>query len=888
MNQPVKPVTPAKLELTNTPWLRTLDTIEGGDLPLVGGKAFRLASLKQYGLHVPPGLVLTTAFFEAQLQHAQLVPLWAGSPDVAVTTEALSWLADVLKTKPLAKDLSVALNQALEAVFGPEIETFAVRSSAVDEDQRDHTFAGVHLTELGVPRTALPIAITRCWASALDQAALEYRQAHGMSIQGIRMAVLIQPMLDPLCSGVGFTVNPLTGSRDEFVIEATWGLGEALVGGQVQPYFYKLANQPPDYPLLEQQAGHVPRPAGGIEPGRDDPLAVPELTDLALHLAQVQALMGEAQDVEWARQDDTFFLLQTRPVSALPEAPPKLDIEWTRGSHPEFLPELPSPLFGSLIERSQGRAISFFKEIGLQVDGLGPYVKLILGRPYLNLTFLKRVISQVGLNPGSLLHTIGHTEPGGGGGSLAVDWAAVWRMRRTYWLILKRVYSNSRHLKAFQAAIDEAVATLENIDFDAGPSTLLAQLRQHERVYNDLFNANLGLAVSISAATAVGSSLLAPLTQNPATIFSTLAFQRLKTTGSDLNKALLRLGEMARRDPHSQKYLANPDSLTAQNSSAPTEFKTAFDELLAQYGQRAIYETDMGWPRYADDPTPLLNIIRRYAQSDLSSVAAASESRSANWDTLRAEARGLNRWLPWRLWLAAPFVRTLRRLLVMRDKLDSAKARGMAACRRWDLALGQKWVEQGWLTQPADIFWLTLAEIERTLMLEGDTGIGLASLVQARKETYQTYAETKMPFSLSEGQIPSLQLGVGLVTETTSDVLVGLPISPGQARGTVLVLRHPDEFEQVADDIILVTPSTDPAWLPLLHLASGLIVEMGGLLSHGSVIAREYGLPAVANIVNATQIFQTGDSVLVDGSTGVVQLLEPAHSTPPAASQSPL
>jgi pyruvate,water dikinase len=134
-----------------------------------------------------------------------------------------------------------------------------------------------------------------------------------------------------------------------------------------------------------------------------------------------------------------------------------------------------------------------------------------------------------------------------------------------------------------------------------------------------------------------------------------------------------------------------------------------------------------------------------------------------------------------------------------------------------------------------------------------------------------------MPYSLHESQIPAIQLGVGLLAEATSDVLVGLPISPGQMRGTVLVLHHPDEFEQIADDIILVTPSTDPAWLPLLHLASGLIVEMGGLLSHGSVIAREYGLPAVANIANATQIFQTGDNVLVDGSTGIVQILEPAR-----------
>jgi len=172
------------------------------DLPLVGGKAFRLALLKQHGLCVPPGLVLTTAFFEAQLQHAQLVPLWAGSPDIAVTTEALLWLAEMLKTKPLAKELSVALNQALDGLFGSDTEQFAVRSSANDEDQRDHTFAGVHLTELGVPRSVLPIAITRCWASALDRPAIEYRQVHGMSIQGIRIAVLIQPMLSPHSAGV--------------------------------------------------------------------------------------------------------------------------------------------------------------------------------------------------------------------------------------------------------------------------------------------------------------------------------------------------------------------------------------------------------------------------------------------------------------------------------------------------------------------------------------------------------------------------------------------------------------------------------------------------------------------------------------------------------------
>jgi pyruvate,water dikinase len=872
MNHPAKPVTPAKAELTPTPWPLSLDEIEGADLPLVGGKAFRLAILKQHGLNIPPGLVLTTAFFEAQLRHAQLVPLWTGSPDVAVTADALIWLAEILKTKPLAKELSGALYEYLEALFGPESNSFAVRSSAIDEDQRDHTFAGVHLTELGVPRSALPIAITRCWASALSKSALDYRQVHGMSIQGIRVAVLVQPMLTPTSAGVGFTINPLTGARDEFIIEATWGLGEALVSGQVQPYFYKLANQPPDFPLIEQRAGNVSPPATEIEPGRASPLAAAELTELAMHLAQVQALMGEAQDVEWARQDDAFFLLQTRPVAVLPETIPKWDLEWTRGSHPEFLPELPSPLFGSLLERSQNRAIFFFKEIGLQVNGLGPYVRLILGRPYLNLTFLKRIISQVGLNPGSLLHTIGHTEPGSVGGHLSIDWATVWQRRQSCWLILKRAFNNTHYLKTYQATVADILAILDNTNLEAPLTSLLVQMRQHERIYNELFNTNLGLAISISAITAVGSSLIAPLTKTPAIIISALALKDIKTSEIELNQALLKLSQMVRQQPQLQKYLDNPSQ-----SSPPPEFQAEFDHLLAQYGHRAIYETDMGWPRYLDDPAPLLSIIRRYAQSDLSEASSGKTTKAeVSWRTLIGENQGFQRWLPWRYWLAAPFIRTLRHLLLMRDELNSAKARAMAACRRWDLALGQKWVEQGWLAQPADIFWLTLEEVERTLMIEGDTGIGLSSTVQARKETYQTYAETKMPFSLQESQIPSIQLGVGLLPESTSDVLVGLPISPGQVRGTVLVLHHPDEFEQIADDIILVTPSTDPAWLPLLHLASGLIVEMGGLLSHGSVIAREYGLPAVANILNATQQFHTGDTVLVDGSTGIVQLLEPA------------
>ncbi|MBN1994375.1 MAG: hypothetical protein JW953_16880 [Anaerolineae bacterium] len=872
------------------PWLLTLDAIDGADLPLVGGKAFRLALLRQRNLKVPPGLVLTTAFFETQLKRAHLIPLWAGSPDIAVTPEALSWLADALKTKPLHKELTAALNKQLNALFGPETHHFAVRSSAIDEDQRDHTFAGIHLTELGVPRSALPIAITRCWASALSKAAIEYRQAHGMSIQSIRLAVLIQPMLNPTCAGVGFTINPLTGSRDEIIIEATWGLGEALVSSHVQPYFYRLANQPANYPLLEQRAGNVPPPAGQEQRAQTGPLLETELAELAAQLEKIHALIGEAQDIEWARQDDAFFILQTRPVALPPQPAQRLDWVWTRGSHPEFLPELPSPLFSSLLERSQNQAIAFLQETGLAVDGLGPYVKIILGRPYLNLTFLKRIIAQVGISPGSLLFTIGHTEPGGAGGPLSIDWETAWNTRRIYGRLLKRVFGAARALKKYQSLIDKISAILNNSDLDAPAAGLVNQFRRHEQIYSELFNTNLRLAIAISATTALASSLVAPFTQTPAIFITTLALKRVRTVDGELNQALLQLGLLAQRDEQTRQYLANaPDDFNDYlDCPVSAEFKEGFTKLVAKYGQRATYEADMSWPRYRDNPALLLRIIRQYAQSEYLTGADPTLDPDTNlsngtdtmsWTQLAAQARGLNRFLPWRRWLAAPLVNLLGRLLAMRDESNSARAKAMAACRQWDLALGQKWVAQGWLAQPEDIFWLTLAEVERTLMVEGDMGITLSSIVQARKETYQTYAETPMPYSLSESQIATIQPGVGLSSETASDVMVGLPISPGQARGTIVVLDKPDEFKPSTTATILVLPSTDPAWLPLLRLASGLIVEMGGLLSHGSVIAREYGLPAVANIPDATKRFRNNDVVLVDGSTGVVQLLETTQVT---------
>jgi rifampicin phosphotransferase len=843
------------------PWLLSLEEVEGHALPLVGGKAFRLAVLKRHGFQVPPGLVLTTHFFETQLKQAKLMPLWAGTPDIAVTAEALTWLSDALKLKPLSRVLAEALQAQLEALF-PEVETFAVRSSVIDEDQRDHTFAGIHLTELRVPRTALPIAITRCWASALSEPAVKYRQVHGMSIQGIRIAVLIQPMLSPQSSGVGFTLDPLSGSRDEFVIEAVWGLGQALVSGEVQPYFYRLANQPPDYPLLEQRAGAPPTPE--VQP--ESPLAPVEITELAQQLGQIQALLGEAQDIEWARQAGTFFILQSRPVTVLPEPPSAVDQEWARSYQAGPLPELPSPFFGSLLERSQAEALRFFKEMGGKLDKLGPYEKLILGRPYLNLTLLRRLVNQMGINPASFLQTIGYASPKAAQRLLSVDWKIAWTNRQLYRAALNQLRQPGRYLREAENLLAEINPPLAGTSQPSG-AALWRQLSQLSKLFNSLGLAQLSLLLNIAGLTGSGAWLVASASRNPNALIKALALQDLKTEAAELHEALAELAASC-DDQVKQCLLAAEDFTNyTQNSCLSGAFKQNFEAVLSRYGHRATYEADPACPRYAEDPAPLLQLLKHILEKN----AAGQPPADAEPPALLP---------PWQRWLIKPLVNSLHRLLLLREALDSLKARANALCRQWGLAVGQTWAAAGWLETPEDIFWLTWEEIERTLIAQSGVAITLSSTVRARQEVYASYSRIQMPFFLRDSQIPTLQFGLGSMVAGELDVITGLPISPGQARGTIIVIHQPSDFKKPVEDVILVMSSTDPAWLALLHQAAGLIVETGGLLSHGSVIAREYGLPAVANIPDATRRFHTGDKVLLDGSTGIVQLLE---TGPPSA-----
>jgi phosphohistidine swiveling domain-containing protein len=881
----------------NGSWLKTLDEVEGGDLPLVGSKAFNLANLRRHGLPVPPGLVVTTAFFEAQLQHHQLTPLWAGSPNVAVTGEALAWLADTLKSSPLAPELRTALRARLSETF-PDLDSFAVRSSGIDEDMRQHAFSGIHLTELGVPREMIEVSIGRCWASALSQEAQEYRRQHGIAIQSIRLAVLIQPFIAARVAGVAFTADPVSGASGEIIVEAAFGHAKQVVEGRITPARYRLNKRAPDYPVLEATPANRPAAPASPEKARAgspldaagrDPLSTAQLQTLATFLEQIEALMAAPQDVEWAiaRQEtdggERMVFFQTRPITMPPALPTSVDTEWSRADYRGFLPDLPSPLCASLLQRSQDQSLSFFTRLGFDTASAAAYLKTIYGRPYLNLSLARHLLAQSGLNPAGRLWILGHGEPLDGHRlDAAIDWRHLWEARQAVARFLLYSLRIRAWLGRFESLVNQVRRSLLSTDWsDSSPAELLTRFRLRTQLSSRMSEVDF----LITAAAVAALSLFAPLLGTHVEMVQQLVREALDADAKarDMRQGqwLLDLAGTARADQRAYEYLSDPQAgfEDYRQALSGTPFLAAFDRFLDEYGRCATFEADPGWPRYAENPAPLLVTIAEMAK--LGITPEQKQANQAEHSGPERRADELAKMRPWHRWVTGLLIARWRRLAARRVQLRTLFGQSMTDCRAWDLKLAGRWVAHGWLNQAEDYFWLTMEEIERALMAEAEMGPTLPALVRARRDTYQTYAETEMPYAMRESDMARLVPGRGLIGTALSSVLSGAPLSPGQVQGRVTVLHRPEEAAHMQEGAILVTPSTDVAWFPVFSHARGLIVETGGLLSHGSIIAREFGIPAVANIPEATARFHDGDLVLLDGSTGLVQILAPPPANAP-------
>ena len=877
----------------------------GLKLDVAGGKGANLGVLARAGLPVPAAFVIATDAYHHFVRVNRLQD-WAARAAAGAAGDACGSIDDVsaaIRARFADAPMPVEIADAIGAAYdGLRARSVAVRSSATTEDLPELSFAGQQESVLQVVgRESVLEAVVRCWSSLWTARAIAYRNLNGVAHDDARLAVVVQQMVESEASGVLFTANPLTGRRSEFVIEATLGLGEALVSGQVEPDRFVV--EPAQRRVVRKTLGRKAlvvrgRPDGGttIVPGdAADRQALPDSAILELSVLGTAAarLFGAPQDIEWAWASETLSLLQSRPITSLYPLP-------------EHLEEAPLQVLIS-IGAIQGM-LDPFTPFGRDLFGIGAArvvslaepgatresQRLLLvagGRLFANLTGL---LGNKHTRP-VVRRALGLVEPGIGRAvdavldderlRPAVVGPSIGGAVRVLPLLAKAFGNASYHLlwpDAGRRRIQRRIArTIEAFESEcARASSLSERLSLCESLFTAVtrFGPVLmpGLAVGLGSLHALHGLTAGTPDADRRVLDVTRGLPHNVTTEMDL--ALWSTAVAIRQDPAAAVHVASAAGETLatewRTRSLPPVAQTAVDGFLAQYGMRGIAEIDIGRPRWGEDPRLLLQAVKSYLQiSDPERAPDAvfrqgSVSAAATIETLAAEARRLRYgWLRARAvrWAA----RRVRSLAGLRESPKFTVIRLLGLLRSALLASAADLVATGTLSKADDLFFLERDELRALSRGESrDWG----ALIDARRSEYaREQRRRQVPLLLlSDGVAHYGAMGGGAALEDGG--LRGTAVSPGVVEGTVRVVRDPHGAHLEPGEI-LVCPGTDPAWTPLFLSAGGLVTEVGGLMTHGSVVAREYGLPAVVGVPGATAQLTTGMRVRVNGGRGTVTIL---------------
>ncbi len=873
------------------------DTQEQPSLSLVGGKGLSLIKLTQAGLPVPAGFVCTTRFFAPWLEQVAGSEVWQAvetavrrSQPLTTATEALKQQCHTFTFTPAQNE---QLNRALQP-FPPDTR-FAVRSSSPEEDLEGASFAGGYTTTLGVSRPQILDAVRAAFASAFDERIFIYKQQQGFAHTLPTIAVIIQQQIAADCAGVGFSLNPLNNDYDEAVIDANWGLGESVVSGLVTP----------DHVVVDKVSLHIVEKRMGSKEtavylqgnGRvtQSPPPHPQtfsLTDsqiqeLTQTLIKIETLYQQPVDIEWAYAQNSLHLLQARPITTYIPLHPTMQ---TKPGDPRILfydaglsegvttnkPMTPLTLdwmFGSFGMWAE----PFFGPVTLRANA-NPFESLAFGaggRFYANfsqlltLVSVKRIAKEAAASDAllaELLANIDEKTYRAKEKMPAFRWhnllkripLALWSFRHFLWNTLFSFLFPEKFYSRYAKEIEQTIQYLKQID--PAQYTLRELIEKLDRDLTPVI-AKTAFPPIIPYFYYMGR--LEKLFGQVADA-SLLESLRLGFAGNEAVDISIQQYKMAKMLP--PEAFADLDGLAQQivDRTLPPEFMAAWDRFVAHYGMRGPGELELANARYGDDPRVALEQMAYMVDSDFDPEAMQQQhiaARQAAYERLLAQVNGRKRRQLKHAYkildLFGPTRDTPKYLWV----LDNGLARQRA------LQEGHKFVSQGRLDKPEDIFWLTLDDIDQA---NHDPTFDLRQARDAQKPFYRKLANVKaFPHLIdSRGRIlrapsPANQQGV----------LTGLGISRGTARGRVKVLHSPRE-KPVEKGDVLVAYTTDPGWTPLFVNASAILLEVGGMLQHGGVVAREYGKPCVAGIQGITVTLQDGQLVEVDGTNGIVRLLD--------------
>ncbi|HEU4666283.1 MAG TPA: PEP/pyruvate-binding domain-containing protein [Arthrobacter sp.] len=880
-------------------YIKDLGDVDRGDVAVAGGKAVGLGGLMQAGLPVPPGFVLTTAAYSefvtqnnlgAAVQDVAALPPQASLQDYE---EASQRIRDLFRSGTMTAGIRAGLGTVYERLGGADTAV-SVRSSATAEDLESASFAGQQESYLNIRGAdALTEAVINCWASLWTARAMAYRAHEGVPPQEVRLAVVIQQMVDAEAAGVMFTANPANGRRDQAVISAAWGLGEAVLSGTVTTddivvdagtgAVVSRQTADKDVMTVTAEAGTREEPVAAARrraPVLDDQAAA----ELARYGQRITDHFGAPQDIEWARAGGKFFLLQSRPITALPQPAAETPESWPlpypkglyfRASIVEQLPDPLSPLFADMIDGSVSRSLralmaeatgkDVLREGDVRLPTINGYAYY-----YYRTSGMWRLTGRLFTALGALARGKGHMGIAG------------WRD-----------YSHPRYERVVKDWSGKPPAELSGEELLAGAQALL----DAGTVYYTAVQSIIPLAtMSELSFRAFYGKALRRGGDPPAQTFL-LGFDSEPIRAE---KSLYDLAGWARSDPAlAAALLERPTAELAdcqRTGSAPggvddvlwQEWRFTFREHLDWFGH-AVYNLDFASPVPADDPSAQLETVKFYLRGQGTDPHERQRLLTERREELTQQMAG--RLGPRRRAVFHRLLGWAQETAPIREDALADVGLGWPLLRRMLLELGRRLVHSGVIAAPDDVFWLRFQELRSAVEFglaacgaRGGVAIAgadrpvRAAAVEERRMLWRGQAKAAAPQMLPERGWMDKAFGSMMPAGSQhqpGDVIKGAGASSGRVTAPARMLMGPQDFSLMQPGEVLVARITTPAWTPLFAMASGVVTDVGGPLSHSSIVAREYGIPAVLGTGVATQRLSSGQQITVDGDAGTVTVERP-------------
>lgn len=816
----------------------------------VGGKAARLAEMAQLGFSVPNGCAFTVECFTAFCAHNKLDPQVSPSENQA--------MIDRIMAGSFPKDLADQL-----ALLERELpdDQYAVRSSSISEDGSEHSMAGQFDTFLCVAKSDIGEKLKGCWASMYNQAVTAYTEEEGIAFEA-KMGVVVQRQLQPAYAGVAFTVDPRTRSGEFIVVEWVEGMGDKLVSGEVTPNIVYLKR------------------TGGVIPEEVPEAFRPHIPHLIEQALKAEEAFDSPQDVEWAA-DDNFYMLQARPITTLNS---EEAVIWSNVNMAENFPKPLHPFTWSVVSTFYTYyMVNIMRMMGWKEADLlrvRHYVHNMTGihggRIYYNLSNWYEVIHYFPMGKTFsrfLDNYIGQQIPFQYEPKADTAWARD-RLKNpfnlaAFWIRLTWLLSRAKsHVSNFEKAFYEHRARWRKGGYQQGSAVSLFQkIDDLFRNFVDRYYYNQGLA---DIAVLIFPGLLKRLIKNwfsdledsPEVIYIKL-LQGLDLKSTEPAEMIEDMAQAIKVEPKLMALLEAEDYTTLE-SQLPANLRKQMETFMHFFGSRCYNDCMLVSPTFEERHDLYWGLVKTYAAMERSEHMAP--------DT--AQVKELCAKLPFFKRLFFKFVLNRAGWAIgLREQGRMIRSLLFGELRSITSELGKRLVKLGFIEDPEDVFYFTMDELDQLVYGKYQLTETIPETIAARKRELEKTFDMDLPecFVLEYGNyFEPMQRAAAHLGDQSH--MVGAPVSRGKITGTARIILDPVNDNRLQPGDILITSTTDPGWTPLFRIAGGLILERGGVLSHGAIVAREFGIPAVVGIENATRIITDGCKISINGNTGEVQI----------------